>query len=214
MAAWIVRRQRVHELRQHLQVRLELPHVVVANREVSPAQLEQRGVAGGQPVTNLRRNESLSEDVGVRGGLHEERHLLAACGRRHDGHVSVPWVNALQRAPQGVVHERLGLESGPVAGETKVEQRFDSTPGPFRRYDAFGPDPQRRPRRAPDVTDRDWVVACRGCVAYRDRFARDPPAAEPHRGGGGVDRGRDPLVQHPVDSALYQATVVVHADSR
>ena len=26
--------------------------------------------------------------------------------------------------------------------------------------------------------------------------------------------GRDPLVQHPVDSALYQATVVVHTVSR
>ena len=99
VSARVVRRQRMHELRQDLHVRLEPPHVVVADREISPAQVEQGGVGGSQPVTDLGGNESLCEDIGVRSSLHEEPDLLAAGCRRHDGHVSARWVNALERAP-------------------------------------------------------------------------------------------------------------------
>ena len=70
-------------------VRLELPHVVVADREVSPAQLEQRGVVGGQPVTSRP-----SERIPVRGRRGSRRPprgtspARARRRRRHDGHVS------------------------------------------------------------------------------------------------------------------------------
>jgi hypothetical protein len=115
-----VRVQLVDQLRQHLDVQEEPPHVLVEYGEIDSGESVDRPIAGGQHVPGRRGLEAVRDGrVGRR--LQQQMDGLASPRGRPDGQMPVVRVNAPEWDAVGVVEEPLRLETGPVTREAGVD---------------------------------------------------------------------------------------------
>ena len=101
-----------------------LPHLLVHDDEVGPAQRVQRRGACRRLLAELRLDErGIAEHDGVRGSLEVE--LEPAVGTRFDGDPLVPGVVRLDDAAVGPEDEALALEAGGVVLAAEVDDRLE-----------------------------------------------------------------------------------------
>lgn len=113
----------VGELPERGDVGGNLPHLLVHDDEVGPAQRVQRRGACRRLLAELRLDErGIAEHDGVRGSLEVE--LEPAVGTRFDGDPLVPGVVRLDDAAVGPEDEALALEAGGVVLAAEVDDRL------------------------------------------------------------------------------------------
>ena len=148
----------VGELPERGDVGGNLPHLLVHDDEVGPAQRVQRRGACRRLLAELRLDErGIAEHDGVRGSLEVE--LEPAVGTRFDGDPLVPGVVRLDDAAVGPEDEALALEAGGVVLAAEVDQGLELLTA-MRLGDGSA---EAHPGGAPGGPPRSAYPTAKGC---------------------------------------------------
>ena len=196
----------VGELPERGDVGGNLPHLLVHDDEVGPAQRVQRRGACRRLLAELRLDErGIAEHDGVRGSLEVE--LEPAVGTRFDGDPLVPGVVRLDDAAVGPEDEPLALEPGGGVLAAEVDDSLERLSPEALRDGPAEAHPGRPPCRSPRASDLERLVVEGQPDGGRDGLAlSDDAGNRPDRvGPGRVGQRGDGHLQPGDDAHLGRA---------